>query len=292
MSHYGDASAPDFVTGDAVAVELRYAKLPSRSLAFSIDLALQVAALIVVTLLVGALSAVADDVLVYVAGFVATLAVIVGYPVVCETLTRGRTVGKLAVGLRVVRDDGGAIRLRHALVRGLLAVVEIYLFLAVSVISSLVSPTGKRVGDYLAGTVVVRERAPRAEPFTPWVHPNLQGWVTTLDLSRLQPATALSARRYLSRVADLTPQARMRLGNEVATEVATQISPAPPPGTPPDVYLSAVLAERARRAEAAAQPVSATRSHPAADGPPADSPVAQPPVAESPAADTPFSAPS
>ncbi len=258
MTYQGATSGDDFVTGDAVAVELRYAKLASRSLAFGIDLLLQVAALVLMTLLVGALTGFADEGMVYVVLFVSTLAIIVGYPVTCETLTRGRTVGKMAIGLRVVRGDGGSIRFRHALVRGLLAVVEVYMFLAVSVISSLLSPEGKRLGDYLAGTVVIRERAPRPSTFTPWIHPMLQGWAASLDVSRLQPATALSARQYLSRVATLTPEARARLGASLAQEVAAQVTPAPPMQLPPETYLAAVLAERARRAEASSAVVEAT----------------------------------
>ena len=55
--------------------------------------------------------------------------VVVGYPVIFETLSRGRSLGKLALGLRVVSDDGGPERFRQALVRGLLAVLEIWLTL-------------------------------------------------------------------------------------------------------------------------------------------------------------------
>ena len=45
--------------------------------------------------------------------------VFAGYPILMEWLTRGRTLGKIWLGLRVVRDDGGPIGFRQALVRGL-----------------------------------------------------------------------------------------------------------------------------------------------------------------------------
>ncbi|MFL6288605.1 MAG: RDD family protein [Actinomycetes bacterium] len=256
MTYDGLTAGSGIITGDAVVIELRYAKLPSRSLAFALDLLIQISALVIMTLLVGALTSFADDVMVYVLMFVITLGIFIGYPVTCETLTRGRTVGKLAVGLRVVRDDGGAIRFRHALVRGLLAVVEVYIFLAISVITSLLSPEGKRLGDYLAGTVVVRERAPRSpvqKSYAPWIHPALQPWAATLDLSRLQPATAMGVRQFLSRAHSLTPDARQRLGASLYAEVAQQVSPPPPMPVPAETYLAAVLAERARRAEGAAE---------------------------------------
>ena len=283
MAHEGALPGAGLITGDAVVVELRYAKLPSRSLAFGIDFAIMLAALIGMTLLVGALSGFTDQVMVYVGFFVALIAIFVGYPVTCETLTRGRTVGKMAVGLRAVRDDGGSIRFRHALVRGLLAVVEIYLFLAISVITSLVSPEGKRVGDYLAGTVVVRERAPKPSKYTPWVHPELQGWASGLDLSRLQPGTAMGARQYLSRAASLSSESRQQLGSALAAEVAAQVSPPPPMALPPDTYLAAVLAERARRADTAVVAAPAPAPTPPVTPPAPAAPVSPPP--RQPAAD-------
>lgn len=249
MTHHAAGDGSGLVTGDAVLVDLRLAKLPSRTVAFAIDVTLQVAAFIGLTFLVGVTSGWADDVLSVVLVFVGTIAVFVGYPVAMEALTRGRTLGKIAVGLRVVRDDGGAIRFRHALTRGLMAVVEIYLcFGAIAVITSLLSPEGKRVGDYLAGTVVVRERAPTPTTTQWWLPPSLGPWAASLDLSGLQSATALSARQFLVRAASLNDDARATLGRSIADEMCRQVSPPPPPGVGPEVFLSAVLAERGRRA--------------------------------------------
>jgi uncharacterized RDD family membrane protein YckC len=266
MTHRGTGDGAGLVTGDAVVVDLRLAKLPSRAIAFLIDLVLQVGALVALTFLLGATSGLADDVLAVVFVFVGTIAIIVGYPVAMETLTRGRTVGKLAMGLRVVRDDGGAIRFRHALARGLMAVVEIYLcFGAIAVITSLLSPEGKRVGDYLAGTVVVRERAPTSPTAQWWLPPSLQPWAASLDLTRLQPATALSARQFLVRAASLNDGARDALGRAIADDMLRQVSPPPPPGVGPEIFLNAVLAERSRRATIAGAPASGS---PAIEAPP------------------------
>ena len=57
-------------------------------------------------------------------------------------LSRGKSLGKLAVGARIVRDDGGATGLRHALIRALAGVVEIYLTIGASPRSSVSSPAG------------------------------------------------------------------------------------------------------------------------------------------------------
>jgi uncharacterized RDD family membrane protein YckC len=275
MTHQGARDGSGLITGDAVVVELRLAKLPSRSLAFLIDLTLQLIALAILTFLLGAAADLADPTLAYVLFFVGTIAVLVGYPVAMESLTRGRTVGKLAIGLRAVRDDGGSIRFRHALARGLAAVVEIYAcFGAIAVVVSLLSPEGKRVGDYLGGTVVVRERAPRQAVAPLWIPPGLQSWATTLDLARLRPETALTARQFVVRAASLKGQARQTLGRSIADEVARQVSPPPPSGISPELYLSVVLAERRRRTGGSdtGPPAAAAPQRPDANPPPTHAP--------------------
>ena len=161
MSTYGGAQANDVVTGEAVAVELRIAQMPTRALGLFIDMALQVSVLfmLLLALLVGGGSL--DDAAGAALGLIVTIAVLVGYPLTMETLTRGKTIGKYVFGLRAVRDDGGAIRFRQALARALVEFVEIWLLLGVpAFFCSLVNPQGKRFGDLAAGTVVIRERVP------------------------------------------------------------------------------------------------------------------------------------
>ncbi len=239
---------PLTVTGDAVVLELRLAKLASRSLALAIDLALQLTLVLVGTLVVSGVVSFVDDALATAMALVFYVAVIIGYPVAFETATRGRTLGKMALGLRVVREDGGPIRFRHAFVRGLLGVVEIWMTVgAVALITSLASEKGKRLGDYLAGTVVVRERTPvHSAPLATMPAP-LAGWAPALDLTRLPDDLALAARQYLSRYGELAPEVRTEMGLRLATAVAAVTTPPPPPGTPPWAFLSAVLAERRRR---------------------------------------------
>ncbi|WP_235921609.1 RDD family protein [Lentzea tibetensis] len=239
----------DLVTGEAVVVSLRTARLASRALAFALDVVLQAIVLFVVYL---ARPSADDEALLSATTLVLTVAVLVGYPVLCETLTRGRTLGKVACGLRVVRDDGGPIRFRHALVRGLAGFFVDFWALglggAVALFVSLVSPQGKRVGDYLAGTVVIRVRVPQTEPPQIAMPPELAAWAATLDLSRLPDDLALAVRQYLGRFGQLSPDARASLGGRLAGEVAGWIAAPPPPGVHVHAYLSAVLAERRNRA--------------------------------------------
>src|SRR2546423_5990493 len=208
--------APDsdrFITGEAVALDLRVARAGSRTLAFAIDAALLVAVLVGVFLLAGwILSGRTDPALAAAVFIVLFVACFVGLPVAVETLTRGRSVGKLALGLRVVRDDGGPIRFRQALVRGLAALFELYLFTGVpALIPSLASRQGKRVGDYMAGTIVLQERVPaRGGPPVP-MPPQLAPWAANADLSCVGDSLALAARQFLRRAQELYPTARAPL---------------------------------------------------------------------------------
>jgi hypothetical protein len=193
-------------------------------------------------------------------GLAALVIVIVGYPAIWETLTRGASPGKYALGLRVVSDDGGPERFRQALVRALAAVVEIWLLLGCpALICSLLSDRGKRLGDLFAGTFVIQQRLPARQNAAPLpvVPPELALWGTGLEMSGLTEQTAETARRYLARLPELTPAAQAELGQRIASAVSAQVSPPPPPGTPAWAYLSAVLAERRNREHArlAAAPV-------------------------------------
>jgi uncharacterized RDD family membrane protein YckC len=238
----------DLVTGEAVVLDLRPASFASRGIALLIDLlALAAAAALVIWLLVVALdSDVLDQAASGAIGLVAFLAVLLGVPITVETVTRGRSLGKWATGLRVVRDDGGPIRARHALIRGLLAVVEIYWTLgSIALITSLVNRRGKRLGDLLAGTYVLRERAPRAQPnplYPP--SPELRAWSQASDLAELPDRLAVAVRQFLIRGKRLTKTSRERIALALAAHVSGFVAPPPPAGTPPVDFLNAVLVER------------------------------------------------
>jgi uncharacterized RDD family membrane protein YckC len=269
----------DLVTGEAVLLDLRLAKLASRSLALAIDLVVQVGALFVGTFLIVGTATFVDDALAAAIGLVFYLVVVVGYPTAFETLTRGRTLGKMALGLRVVREDGGPIRFRHALLRALMSVVEIWLtFGSVALITSLASAQGRRVGDFLAGTVVVRERVTSSAGAAATMPPPLAGWAVGLDLSRVPDDLALAARQFLGRAHELAPDVRDRMARSLAASLAAVTAPPPPPGTPDWAFLSAVLAERRRRELARLQPPP-YQPPPGFGTPPAYPPQAYPPQA-------------
>jgi uncharacterized RDD family membrane protein YckC len=239
---------PVLVTGEAVVLDLRPASSVTRALALSLDLLVQLGvALVLGLLLVITLSAL-DSAASSAFGLVFGLGILIGLPVTVETLTRGRSLGKTAAGLRVVRDDGGPVRFRHSLIRGLLAVLEIYWsFGSIALITSLLNRRGKRLGDLLAGTYVIRERTPQETASPVGMPPHLYAWASSSDLGRLPDRLSLAARQFLSRASRLDPATRQRLGVALAEQVSQYVAPRPPAGTHPEDFLNAVLAERRER---------------------------------------------
>ncbi|MBH0778916.1 RDD family protein [Nocardia bovistercoris] len=243
----------EFTTGEAVALELPIARIPTRATAFVIDLLVQIALLfgLVAGLAVVLVPADLDSAWTDAIWLVTIVFVLVGYPVAFETLSRGRSVGKFALGLRVVRADGGPTDFRHALTRGLCgAIVDFWLFGsfgAVAVITSMCSPNARRVGDVLAGTVVVHAQATLPMPALVVPPPWLAGWVGRLDLSGIPEDLALAVRQYLTRVRTLTPAAEAGIGSELVQLVCARLQVKPPVGYPPVQVLGAIVAERQRR---------------------------------------------
>ena len=239
--------------GEAVALDLRPARVPSRALALALDLLIMLALLVLLLGGTAFLGADVDGALTAALAIGIGVVVLVGWPTAWETLSRGRSPGKYALGLRVVRDDGGPVRFRHALVRALAGLVVDFGILSaftgvIALVVSASSERGKRLGDLMAGTIVLRERVPRdtvAGP--PTVPPPLLGWAPQLQLAALPDDLALAARQFLARADRLDPAARLRLGGQLAADVAGRVAPAPPSGTPPEAFLAGVLGERYRR---------------------------------------------
>lgn len=238
----------DFITGEAVALDLPPASIGSRILSGFLDYMI---VWVVTFTLVPAGSALAgrlDDALISATLLVCFLAAWLGYPITMETLTRGRSLGKMAAGLRTVRDDAGPITFRHALTRGLLGVVEVYLFWGVpAIIASVLSSKGKRLGDMVAGTYVVRDKvAAQLAPPVP-MPPHLAAWATNADISQLPDELAMAVRTFLPAAPSMTPVVREEMGRRLLSEMSLYVSPAPPSGNHPEYVLAAILADRRRR---------------------------------------------
>jgi uncharacterized RDD family membrane protein YckC len=248
VPEYATLTDDDLVTGEAVALDLPAASFGSRIASGLIDVVVTVVCAVLAVTLFSALSAGTDQALAAASLVLALVVVFLVIPTTVETLTRGRSLGKLALGLRTVRDDAGPISFQHAFVRALVGFVEIYPLGGVpAFFSALLSDRGKRLGDHAAGTYVIRERfklqLPPPAPM-PW---QLADWARGADIAPLPTPLALGTRQYLSRLGDISPGARADLGLRLAEQVQPFVSPAPPPGTPPEVFLTAVLVSRRER---------------------------------------------
>lgn len=238
----------DLVTGEAVALELPAAGIGLRALSGFLDLLLAGAAMWAGLLVTVSLTQNADEAIVGVATTVLLVTVSVALPATLETLTRGRSVGKLATGLRTVRDDAGPIGFRHALARALVGFVEVWILFGVpALVSGLVSSKGKRLGDYAAGTYVVRERVHVTMPPPPMMPPHLAAWAAGADIARLPDGLAMAVRQFVMRAPLLSPASRAALGLQLHGEVLAYVAPRPPAGTHPELVLAAVIADRRRR---------------------------------------------
>ncbi|BBX46840.1 RDD family protein [Mycobacterium cookii] len=244
----------EVVTGDAVLLDVRIAQLPVRAVSALIDIAVILVGYVISLVLWAATLSQFDSAASAAIMVIFTVLVLVGYPLIFETATRGRTLGKMAMGLRVVSDDGGPERFRQALFRALASVVEIWSLLgSPAVICSMLSPRAKRLGDIFAGTVVISERGPKLGP-PPIMPPHLAWWAASLQLSGLSADQAEVARQFLSRARQLDPRVREQMAYRIAGDVLSRVAPPPPPGTPPQLALAAVLAERHRRELARLRP--------------------------------------
>ena len=239
------------VTGEAVLLDAAPASAAARMLSGLIDYGLTTIGLIlsIITLLaVRPVSTSGPDPLVMIAFSLLMLGWIVLFPLTVEVASRGSSIGRWVMGLRVVRDDGGTVSLRHCLVRVLVGVVEIYAALSTLAIASCtVTRRGKRLGDLLAGTYVVRDQLEAATAPPILMPPELASWAEQTDLRALPGNLALVARTFLQRASTIEPRSRQRLGAELAESLSSCVSPPPPEGTHPERFLAAVLAERRDR---------------------------------------------
>jgi uncharacterized RDD family membrane protein YckC len=301
------SAPPEIVSGEGVGLDLAHAGVGSRVVAAVIDVALQIIAGIAVIAITAQLAGGADSAAIAAVIVTELVLIVAGYPILMEWHNGGRTLGKLCMGLRVVRDDGGPIAFRQALVRGLAGLVlekpglAFPFTTAAGILTMLFSAREKRIGDMMAGTFVLNERAGPQRSSMPQqflVPYHLQSWAQTLDLSRLDDQLALAVRQFVVRAQDMFPAAQVSLGESLRARVEAVTAPPPPPGTPTPWLLTTVLAERRRRADlATAQPPAPHQSPYPYPYPPQHPTAAQPvqqPVVSRPAATppSPFTPPS
>lgn len=240
------------ITGDAVLLDLRTASFATRIVSAVIDGVLQLA------LLIGGILSVAwfadraalDDGFLAAGVLLASVLAYVGYPVLSELLLRGRSVGRLVMGTRVVRDDGGPVHVRQSVLRAVMAMFEIWSTTgAVALVCSVIDRRSRRIGDLLAGTMVIQERMRTRPPQRIEVPLSLRDWAQAADVGRLPLPLLQDIRAFLPRAGQINAESRHQLSRDLLRRTLPHVAPAPPPGTLPEEFLAAVLAERSRRDE-------------------------------------------
>ncbi len=165
----------------------------------------------------------------------------VGYFVFFEALWQGQTPGKRYVKIRVIRDDGRPAGLQQATLRALLRPVDDTFFLGVFLIA--LGKREKRLGDWVAGTLVIQEERPIASASFP-VSEQAQALANQLqmeaDLSRLLPEDFAVIREYLQRSGAMTTQAKAELSRELAHQVKEVMALEKLPKVTAHLFLEAV----------------------------------------------------
>ena len=244
----------ELITGEAVALDLRPAGFILRAGGAAIDFIVYFGGYFLGLFIfsIAAQSARLDEALVTAIGVVGLVLFILVIPVTVEVLSHGKSLGKLAVGARIVRDDGGAIGLRHAAIRGVVAVLEVYTtFGGGALIVGLLNSRAKRLGDLLAGTYSQHERIPLIVTPVYGVPTPLIDWSKTADVARMPDALSRRIAHYLAQARGLSPETRVRLGRELANEASIYVSPLP--NADAELFLAAVASLRRDREFAALQ---------------------------------------
>ena len=230
------ADRVEIATPEGVDLEVELGGLGSRFIAESIDYVLKAAVIGSLAILLYAIgSGVATAVF-----LVLIFAVWFGYDVLFEVLAGGRTPGKRACGLRVVRTGGEPVGFRTSAIRNLFRVIDgpatSYI---VGMVAIIASKRNQRLGDMAAGTLVVREPAagagaPRTAwervpepPPAPWTRPAEYEDVPQLDVSAISQEELAAVRQFLERRWQLEPGPRQQLAWQLAEGLRPKVAGVP-----------------------------------------------------------------
>ena len=238
----------ELMTGEAVGLDLRPISFILRAAGAIIDFLAYFGLWLLILLAVTSplLSGFFDEASAKAVTLSALVFCLVVAPTAVETLSQGKSLGKLAVGGRIVRDDGGSIGLRHAFIRSLTGVLEVFSTLGgIASVTALLNGRTKRLGDLLAGTYSQNERVSKITPPVYGVPIELLGWAATADVARMPDGLSRRIAQFLRQSSRLTPDARTRLSRSLATEASVFVSPLPTVNA--ELFLAAVSALRRDR---------------------------------------------
>jgi uncharacterized RDD family membrane protein YckC len=236
-------------TPEGVELELVLAGVGSRLVATLVDFLAKAGILLALWIIAGAVEGDGGGGFLAAVTIVGSFLVWSGYDVAFETLASGRTPGKRAAGLRVVRLGGEPVGFMASAVRNLLRLIDMQpgILYAVGAVTILFSRRNQRLGDLAAGTLVVRERrAPLPTPRPPVTDFAVADRYAAWDVSSVTSFELVTVRRFLERRWELDPAARGRLGWELAERLRPKVVGAPP-GLHPEQFLEALAEAKASR---------------------------------------------
>ncbi|MGF2948473.1 RDD family protein [Microbacterium alcoholitolerans] len=224
------ADEQEILSGEAVAIDVQPVGFVLRAAGALIDMLISFGVFIAFILMQVWLMSIGvmDEHLFRILTIWASVVSFLVLPLTVEMATRGRSAGKLAVGGRIVRLDGGAITFRHSFIRALLGVLEIYLTVGgIAVIVGALTARSQRLGDLVAGTYSQRVRTPRLPEHAPNLPQSLVTWAPLADVARLPDRLARRISQFLLNADRLSPAARLSVADELATEASAFVSPVP-----------------------------------------------------------------
>jgi len=219
-------------TPEQMSLDLPMAGIGSRFLAIAVDTLIQIGiglvALIVVGLLgvTGALSGIQQGSVWLVAGLVLVIFLLMyGYFAIFEIIWNGQTPGKRIAGIRVVKDSGRPLTAAETIGRNLFRIVDnLPGFYAVGVLVALLNAKNKRIGDFIAGSIVVRE-ASLSELKPVWQTPGetvaLSG--PPLGGARLSIEDLGLIDTFLNRRHNLAPEVRSRMAHQILNRLKPKL---------------------------------------------------------------------
>jgi uncharacterized RDD family membrane protein YckC len=236
-------------TPEQTVLEFPLAGIGSRALALAIDSLLQIAAALALILLAAIISYMGfvpqlGKQYLYMILIFAAFLMEFGYFAIFEAVWNGQTPGKRWTGLRVITDSGRPLGAQGAILRNLMRIVDALPSLyAIGIITCLLSRESKRVGDYVAGTVVIHEKALPAGS-SPWKAPpvNLLAAPVTRALT---PAELQLVETFLERRLSLQEEVRRSMARQITDRLTQGHPDTPEPIQDPEKYLEA-LAEQSR----------------------------------------------
>jgi uncharacterized RDD family membrane protein YckC len=240
-------------TPEQIALEYPLAGIGSRFMAFVYDSLIQ---LIITLIAVVVFSFVAPDLSAYwpsAWNWVAAIYVFVGfglywgYFAAFEALWNGQTLGKRKAGIRVIKDSGRPVTAFEAIARNFMRVIDglpgVY---GVAVIAMFVDKRARRLGDMVAGTVVVHDKKEEgAQPFlnttTPEVRATPGGSANIASKLTLQELDVIET--FLNRRLDLPPAIREQNAKRIADAIAAKLAVAAESRPDNESFLEAVARE-------------------------------------------------